>query len=187
MYSYTKPVSSIRKLPGGFYAIVEPKHTIIVGVAGGELVAGNATPAALRSFAAAPPTTAVGAQGTVAFRIALQQLLALTLHHGVPSIARSVLNQLGDVTGWASASPSGRRGPSGGTSRSAAARRSGRAPACAARRGDAVEGTARQRADRRARTTGPGSRTRRSVGRDCGSRSPRGRAETGAGSRARSP
>jgi hypothetical protein len=105
---FGRPASSVRKLPGGFYAIVGPKHkTIYVGVSAGQLLAGNALPAALRDFASAPAAAAPGAQGTVAFRIALQQLLGLTLHRQLPAVVRSVLAQLGAITGWASASPSG--------------------------------------------------------------------------------
>jgi hypothetical protein len=90
---------------GGFYAIHNNGVIIHVGVVGSQLVAGTTTPAALKAYAAAPASTVAGAQGSVAFRISLLQLLKLTLHQAPPAYVQSILNSLGDITGWASASP----------------------------------------------------------------------------------
>jgi hypothetical protein len=93
----------------GFYTIKERAQAITVGVVGNQLVAGKATPAELTAFASAPTTPATGAQGSVAFRIALPALLHLAVKH--PSkIEQTVLSVLGDVTGWSAASPSGLTG-----------------------------------------------------------------------------
>jgi hypothetical protein len=99
--------SSVSKLGGGFYAINEPGQRIVAGVVGNQLVAGKATPTRLRAFAGAPTTPATGAQGSVAFRIGLIDLLRLSLKQAPPQIAQAVLRSLGDITGWTSASPSG--------------------------------------------------------------------------------
>jgi hypothetical protein len=97
---------SVAKLGGGFYAIKEPKLTITVGLVGNQLVAGKATPAQDSAFAAAPATPAGFARGSVAFQIALPDLLKLALKQQPPAIVQTLLNQLGDVTGWTAASPS---------------------------------------------------------------------------------
>ncbi len=99
--------TSVTRLPGGFYAVHEKKQTIVVGVSGNELVAGNVSPSRLRDFAVAPTSAATGAQGAVAFRVALPVLLHLTMKQAPPKAVQSILASLGDITGWASASPSG--------------------------------------------------------------------------------
>jgi hypothetical protein len=99
--------TSITHLGGGFYAIHEPGQTITVGVVGSQLVVGKATPAQLRSFATAPTTPAAGAHGAVAFRIALIDLLHITLKQAPPQIVQMILKSLGDITGYNAASPSG--------------------------------------------------------------------------------
>jgi hypothetical protein len=98
--------TSVRHLGGGFYAIRESHQTITVGVVGNQLLVGKATPAQLRAFASAPASSAPGTQGSVAFRIALIQLLNITLKQGIPKTAQTVLGSLGDITGWAAASTS---------------------------------------------------------------------------------
>ena len=102
---FNKP-TSVRRLGGGFYAVRESHQTITVGVVAHQLVVGKATPAQLRAFAAAPATPAPGTQGSVAFRIALIQLLNTTMKHAVPKTVQAVLSSLGDITGWAAASTS---------------------------------------------------------------------------------
>lgn len=97
----------VTRLPGGFYAVHEKKQTIVVGVTGGDIVAGNASVAQLRAFAAAPGAPAAGAQGTFAFRLALPTLLHLAIKTLPSPVVQGVLASLGDITGWASASPSG--------------------------------------------------------------------------------
>ncbi len=104
---FTK-ATGVSKLGGGFYAINEPGQTIIIGVVGKQLVVGKATPAQLRAFASAPTSPAAGAQGSVAFRISLLQLIQLGLKNSSPpAVAQTILKSLGDVTGWTSASTSG--------------------------------------------------------------------------------
>jgi len=100
--------TKVSKAAGGFYTIREASGTtFLVGVVGNELVVGRATPAQLRAFAAAPTTSAAGAQGTVAFRVALVELLRLGLTGSTSSSLAPILSSLGDVTGWMSSSPSG--------------------------------------------------------------------------------
>ena len=94
-------------LGSGFYALKQPKQTITIGVVGNELVVGKASLAQLQAFAAAPSSPASGAQGALAFRIGLVELLHLALTQSLPQIAVGVLNSLGDITGWAAASPTG--------------------------------------------------------------------------------
>jgi hypothetical protein len=108
--SVFKDATHVTKLSHGFYTIHEGKDTITVGVVGGEIVAGNANPRQLRSFAVAPATPATGAHGTVAFRVALPALLHVVMKTPPSQIVQIVLASLGDITGWASASPSGING-----------------------------------------------------------------------------
>ena len=98
--------TSFTPLGGGFYAIKEPKQTITIGVAGNQLVAGKASVADLRAFAGLPTTPAAGAQGSVAFRVGLAQLLRIALKAAPPKIAESIFSSLGDITGWLASSPS---------------------------------------------------------------------------------
>jgi hypothetical protein len=102
---FTDTPSKISRLGGGFYSIKEPKLTLTIGVLGDQLVAGRASAADLRSFAGAPTTPAAGAQGAVAFRVALVPLLQAVLKKAPPKIVQSVLASLGDVTGWIASSP----------------------------------------------------------------------------------
>ena len=98
---------TIKRLPGGFYAIKSPhSKAVTVGVVGNQLVAGQATPAQLRSFAVAPPAPATGAQGAVAFKIALADVIRLASKRPLTGIGATVIKMLGDLTGWAAASPS---------------------------------------------------------------------------------
>ncbi len=98
---------TIKRLPGGFYTIKSPhSKAVTVGVVGNQLVAGRATPAQLRSFATAPPVPATGAQGAVAFKIALADVIRLASKQALTGIGGTVVKMLGDLTGWAAASPS---------------------------------------------------------------------------------
>ena len=98
---------TIKRLPGGFYAIKSPhSKAITVGVVGNQLVVGQATPAQLRSFAVAPPVPATGAQGAVAFKIALADVVRLASKRRLTGVAATVVNMFGDLTGWAAASTS---------------------------------------------------------------------------------
>jgi hypothetical protein len=96
----------ITRLPGGFYAIKQGHgKTINLGLVGSEFVAGLATPAQLRAFAAAPATPVPGAQGSLAVRVTLLELLKLALKKTPSTLVQSVLSTLGGVTGSASATP----------------------------------------------------------------------------------
>jgi hypothetical protein len=98
---------AIKRLPTGFYAIKSPhSKAVTVGLVGNQLVAGQATPAQLRSFAKAPPVPATGAQGAVAFKIALADVVRLASKRPLAGIGATVVKMLGDLTGWAAASPS---------------------------------------------------------------------------------
>ncbi|MGI8864351.1 MAG: DUF3352 domain-containing protein [Solirubrobacteraceae bacterium] len=102
--------TAVKKLAGGVYAVKEAKRTIDLGVIGNQFVAGNTGPAQLRAFAVAPATPAAGAQGAVAFRVGLSQVLHLALKHAPPQIVQTILASLGDLTGWSSASANGING-----------------------------------------------------------------------------
>jgi hypothetical protein len=104
-----KKGTTITKLGGGFYSVNEPKTTLTVGVAGNQLVLGKASVAQDKAFAAAPASSASFAHGSVAFQIALADLLRSKLSSATGSaglIAQTVLSHLGDITGWAAASAS---------------------------------------------------------------------------------
>ncbi len=101
--------TTVSKLGGGFYLIKEPKLTLTVGVSGNQLVLGKATVAQDKAFAAAPTTPASFAHGSVAFQIALADLLrgkAGSATGEASQIAQLLLSHLGNITGWAAASPS---------------------------------------------------------------------------------
>jgi Protein of unknown function (DUF3352) len=102
--------TSVSKLGGGFYGINQPSGTVTLGVVGNQIVVGKATPARLRAFAASPTTPATGAQGSVAFRVGLATILRVAIKQSPPQVARSILNQLGDITGWVSATTKGING-----------------------------------------------------------------------------
>jgi hypothetical protein len=107
----SQPGSHVTAGPGSFYTVHQRNgKTVLYGLVGSEFVAGNGSPAQLRAFAAAPATAAPGAQGAAAFRIALPQLLQLTLRSAPSKTAQQVLSVLGDLTGWFSSSPSALNG-----------------------------------------------------------------------------
>jgi hypothetical protein len=100
--------TKVTKLPGGVYAVQEPRRaTVDVAVVGNQFVAGNSGPGPLRAFAAEPAVPAAGARGALAFRVSLSQVLKLALKQASPQVAQTILSQLGDITGWSSASASG--------------------------------------------------------------------------------
>jgi hypothetical protein len=100
----------VTRLPGGFYTIGDAGHQVTVGVVGNQLVAGKASVAQLRGFAAAPSAPAAGAQGAVAFRISVQSLLGMFLKQAPTQLLGPMLGSLGDITGWVRADPSGLTG-----------------------------------------------------------------------------
>jgi hypothetical protein len=97
---------------GSFYRVKQKDGTVLtLGVVGDQLVVGQATVAQLQQFAAATPTPAAGAQGTVAFKIALASLIGLATHgQQLPQEVQPILSSIGDLTGWAASSTSGLTG-----------------------------------------------------------------------------
>ncbi len=97
--------------PGGLYVVREPNSFTTIGVIGNQLVLGErATPAQLQAFAAAPTSPATGAQGSLAYKVALPSLLQYALKTTLPSTVQPILSQLGDITGWTAATTSGMTG-----------------------------------------------------------------------------
>jgi Protein of unknown function (DUF3352) len=99
------PGKGIVPIGGGFY-INKQRKGVTVGVVGNQLVIGRAPVPVLRAFATAPTTPATGAQGSVAFRVSLSQLLQSRLKRRPPAIVQSILSSLGDYTGWVGATTS---------------------------------------------------------------------------------
>jgi hypothetical protein len=100
------------KKTGDGWEYTTAHRALPVLLVGNQLVVGSGTPAALKAFASAPTAPASGAQGSVAFRVSLTQLISTALHNSASSsqIARSILSQLTDLTGSASISTSGLTG-----------------------------------------------------------------------------
>jgi hypothetical protein len=98
----------LHPLGGGLYDVHEPSSSdLTMGVVTDQLLLGRATPGQIRAFAKAPAGTVPGATGAVAFRVALQDLLHLTLKGAPSPAAQQLLNILGNVTGSVSATASG--------------------------------------------------------------------------------
>jgi hypothetical protein len=95
---------------GGFYTITSSKPKLTIGLVGNEFLLGRATPAELRAFAAAPTEGTSSGTGSVTFRIALAQLLAITLRRAPSATEQQLLGLIGDLTGAASATPTGLTG-----------------------------------------------------------------------------
>lgn len=100
----------VDSLGGGLYAVHSNNIVLTVGVVGNQLLVGRATPAQLRAFAAAPAAPTSGGPGSVNFRIALPELLGLTLRHAPSPTAQQLLGRLGVMTGSAQADTSGLSG-----------------------------------------------------------------------------
>jgi hypothetical protein len=100
----------VTALGGGLYAVRSDHMTLTVGVVGGQLLVGRATPDELRAFARAPAPPTSGGTGSVNFRIALPDLLRLTLKHAPSPMAQQLLGMLGVLTGSAQADTSGLSG-----------------------------------------------------------------------------
>jgi hypothetical protein len=96
--------TALKRLGSGFYEVQEGTTPITFGVVGNQLTVGRGTPAQLRAFAAAPAAPATFAHGSVAFQIALPQLLQIVIKQAPPQILQTLLAQLGDITGWAASS-----------------------------------------------------------------------------------
>lgn len=98
----------IRALAGGLYDVHEPSGSdLMMGVVADQLLLGKASPAQIRAFAHAPSTSVPGATGALVFRVALQDLLHLTLKGSPSAAAQQLLNMLGDMTGSVSATAGG--------------------------------------------------------------------------------
>jgi Protein of unknown function (DUF3352) len=105
---------------GSDYALQSGRSRVLLSVTGNQLLVGGTSiahpgglttlAAAIRSFASAPTSPAPGAHGAVAFRISLNQLLALVLRQTPPQAVQSILSQLTDISGSNSVSPSGLTG-----------------------------------------------------------------------------
>ncbi len=101
----------IHPLGGGLYAVRETSGTeLTMGVVGNQLLVGKAAPGQIRTFARTPDATVSGATGALSFRIALLDLLHLTLKQAPSPAAQQFLKLLGDLTGSASATTSGLNG-----------------------------------------------------------------------------
>jgi hypothetical protein len=101
--------SELRATGGGLYSLATSRQRLTVGIIGDQLLIGKASGAQLRSFAAAPATTASGT-GAVTFRISLPQLLQTALRHPPTPAEAQAFSLLGDLTGSASATTSGLTG-----------------------------------------------------------------------------
>ena len=102
---FSSPADRVRSLGGGFLLESHGTSRTTFGISSGQLLVGAASVARLKEFATAPGTAATGAQGSIAFRVALGSLLQLALLHAPSGLAGAVLARLGDITGWAQASP----------------------------------------------------------------------------------
>jgi len=97
--------SGLAPAGAGFYT-TKQRRPLTVGVVGSQLVIGRAPAAALRSFASAPSTSASGAQGTLTYRVSLQQLAQLALKRRPSQLEQAILASLGDYSGWLKATTS---------------------------------------------------------------------------------
>jgi hypothetical protein len=98
----------IRPLGGGLYNVHETTSPdLTMGVVADQLLLGKASPAQIRAFAKTSATTVPGATGALAFRVALKDLLRLTLKGAPSPAAQQLLKMLGDLTGSVSATANG--------------------------------------------------------------------------------
>ena len=106
------PRSHVTTLGTGLYSLhsAGSSSTEMLGVIDSYLVLGQASPNQLRAFAAAPASAASTGAGSVSFRIALAELLRLTLKDRLPTITQQYLSLLGDFSGSASATTGGLSG-----------------------------------------------------------------------------
>jgi hypothetical protein len=99
----------------GFYATKDGTKTVTFGLVGSHFVVGTVSAAALTAFAGAPTSPVAGAQGPVAFRVALGPIISLAMtgrHSNAASnpAVQAVLGMFSDATGWAANDPSGLHG-----------------------------------------------------------------------------
>ena len=82
----------VHPLGGGLYRIRETSGTDLTrGVVGNQLLLGKASPAQIRGFAGAPSASVPSAAGALSFRIALPDLLHLTLERAPSPAAQQFL------------------------------------------------------------------------------------------------
>jgi hypothetical protein len=103
--------SSLKPLGGGLYSFTTSGRSGLLTVTKNQLVFGIAPQgqqmkaATLKAFAAAPGAPITGASGAVSFRVAVDQLLALTIKQAPNPVVREVLGLLGDFSGSMTAAP----------------------------------------------------------------------------------
>ena len=105
--------SHLQRIGPNAFAVRSGGRRELMSVIGDDLVigvppkGGSLSPAVMTHFAHAASAPLAGASGAVAFRIALNQLLAITTPQASQSpIARQILGLLGDITGSVSATTS---------------------------------------------------------------------------------
>ncbi|HET9102476.1 MAG TPA: hypothetical protein VFN55_03920 [Solirubrobacteraceae bacterium] len=105
--------SRLRRLGPDRFAVQSPQRRTLIALVGRTLIVGvppkggSLTGSALVGFAHAASAPLAGASGAVTFRIAINQLLALTTPQAAQSpMARQILGLLGDLTGSVSATTS---------------------------------------------------------------------------------
>ncbi len=111
-FRHAKPVSPAGN---GFYATKDGTKTVTFGLVGSRFVVGTVSAAALTAFAGAPTSPVAGAQGPVAFRVALGPIISLAMAGRNSDAAsnpavQAVLGMFSDATGWAANDPSGLHG-----------------------------------------------------------------------------
>lgn len=112
VFRHAKQVSPVGN---GFYVTRDGTQTVTFGLVGSHFVLGTVSAAALSAFARAPTSPVAGAQGPVAFRVALEPIIALAMAGRNSSAAsnpavQTVLGMFSDATGWAANDPSGLHG-----------------------------------------------------------------------------
>jgi Protein of unknown function (DUF3352) len=106
---------NLKPIGGGFYQSKTSSKPVRLGIADGRLVLGDASVAALRSFAAAPASPISAASGPLAQRVTPTALLTLIedASHSASSLppqAAQLLGAFGDLVSWSANDTSGLHG-----------------------------------------------------------------------------